>query len=152
MSVDPSPTTTSTSDTRMAVLDDLADESTACAAGRRFVGEHLARWRVPAQVSDEAVLLTSELIANALRHAPPPLCLQVSVDDSVVRVQVHDSDPVVPVLIRPDFTSRGSRGVWLIDTLATRWGVQAQPPGKEVWFEISLTPRHDQSVPSDARA
>jgi anti-sigma regulatory factor (Ser/Thr protein kinase) len=152
MSADPAPTTIGMPNTRMAVLDDLTDESTACADGRRFVGEHLARWSVPAQVSDEAVLLTSELIANAIRHAPPPLCLQVSVDDSVVRVQMHDSNPVAPVLTRPDFTSRGGRGVWLIDTLAAQWGVRAQPPGKEVWFEIILTPRHDQSVLPDGPA
>ena len=144
MSIDPSSTITGAPDTRMAVLTDLANERTACADGRRFVAAHLARWEMPAQVSDEASLLTSELIANAIRHAPPPLCLQVSVNDDVVRVHVHDSNPVAPVLTRPDFNSRGGRGVWLVDTLATRWGFQAQPPGKEVWFEISLAPRHDQ--------
>ena len=127
--------------TRTAVLTDLADEVTACSDGRRFVDEHLARWNVPAQVSDEAVLLTSELIANAIRHAPPPLCLQVSVSEDALRVHVQDSDPARPALTRPDFNSRGGRGVWLIDTLATRWGFHACPPGKEVWFEISLAPR-----------
>lgn len=142
MPTEPHPGITSTPDARMAVLTDLSDARTACAEGRRFVADHLARWQVPAQVSDETVLLTSELIANAIRHAPPPLCLQVSVHARVVRVQLHDSNPVTPVLKRPDFTHRGGRGVWLIDTLATRWGFHEQPPGKQVWFEITLTPRH----------
>lgn len=101
MSVEPTERNISTPDVRLAVLTELAEPGTACAEGRRFVGEHLARWSVPAQVSDEAVLLTSELVANAIRHAPPPLCLQVSGNDNVVRVQVHDSDPAAPVLTVP---------------------------------------------------
>ena len=99
---------------------------------------HLGRWQVPAQVSDEATLLTSELIANAVRHAPPPLCLELTVDTAKIRIEVHDSDPVAPVLTRPDFTSSGGRGVWLVDTIASRWGYRPEPPGKLVWFEMDL--------------
>jgi anti-sigma regulatory factor (Ser/Thr protein kinase) len=142
LSAESTPTVNEPSHARTAVLTELADAEGACADGRRFVAEHLARWQVPAHVSGEAVLLTSELIANAIQHAPPPLCLQISVDAELVRVQMHDSDPVAPILTRPDLISISGRGVWLIDTLATRWGFHQQPPGKEVWFEISFTPRH----------
>jgi anti-sigma regulatory factor (Ser/Thr protein kinase) len=124
----------------MAVLTDLADNVSACGDGRRFVAEYLARWQVPAQVSGKAALLTSELIANAIQHAPPPLCLQISVDAGLVRVQMHDSCALAPTLTHPDVNSIGGRGVWLIDTLATRWGFHQQSPGKEVWFEINFTP------------
>jgi anti-sigma regulatory factor (Ser/Thr protein kinase) len=102
------------------------------------VAQHLSRWRVPAQASGEAALLTSELIANAVCHAPPPLCLEVTVDRTKVRIGVHDSDPVVPVLTRPDLNSHSGRGVWLVDTVASRWGYRPQPPGKVVWFELDL--------------
>jgi anti-sigma regulatory factor (Ser/Thr protein kinase) len=125
----------------MAVLTDLADNVSACSDGRRLVAEHLARWQVPAQVSGKAALLTSELIANAIQHGPPPLCLQISVDVDLVRVQMYDSEAVAPIVTRPDLNSVSGRGMWLIDTLATRWGFHQRPPGKEVWFEISFT-RH----------
>ncbi len=131
---------------RTAVLRELPNAATACADGRRFVAEHLSRWQVPAQVSDEATLLTSELIANAVRHAPPPLCLEITVDTNKIRIDVHDSDPMLPVLTRPDFTSRGGRGVWLVDTIASRWGYRPEPPGKVVWFEMDLPPMSDAAA------
>lgn len=125
-------------DTRMAVLPHLATAATACAEGRRFVAEHLRRWALPFQVSDTVVLLTSELIANAVRHGPPPLCLQLDVDQRRARVEVSDSNPVIPVLTRPNFEAVGGRGLWLVDTLAKAWGCTPQPPGKVVWFEVTL--------------
>lgn len=140
MSADSLRTQPGTPGDRTAVLTDLTDSATACADGRRFVADHLSRCDVPTQTIDEVTLLTSELITNAIRHAPPPLCLQISVTGDVVRVQVHDSDPAAPVLTRPDFNSVGGRGMWLIDTMATRWGFYEQQPGKEVWFEIAFTP------------
>src|SRR4051812_10321678 len=79
---------------RSAVLRELPNAVAACADGRNFVAAHLSRWHVPAQVSGEAALLTSELIANAVCHAPPLLCLEVTVDTTRVRIGVHDSDAV----------------------------------------------------------
>ena len=138
MSSDPTRTRACSPAVRTAVLRELPNAATACADGRRFVAGHLSRWQVPAQVSDEATLLTSELIANAVRHAPPPSCLEVTVDTAKIRIEVHDSDPMLPILTRPDFTSRGGRGVWLVDTIASRWGYRSEPPGKVVWFEMDL--------------
>ncbi len=123
---------------RTAVLWGMLSASTVCADGRRFVAQHLSRWHVADQVSDEATLLTSELIANAVLHAPPPLGLQVTVDTTKIRIDVHDSDSVAPVLTCPDLDSVGGRGVWLVDTLASRWGYRPEPPGKVVWFEMDL--------------
>ena len=128
---------------RTAVLRELPNAATACIDGRRFVAQHLSRWQVPDQVSDEATLLTSELVANAVRHAPPPLCLEVTADTTTIRIEVHDSDPIAPVLTRPDFSSRGGRGVWLVDMIASRWGYRPEPPGKVVWFEMDLPTTSD---------
>ncbi|MGN9811356.1 ATP-binding protein [Micromonospora sp. BQ11] len=125
-------------DTRIAVLPHLATAATACAEARRFVAEHLRRWNVPYQVSDTVALLTSELIANAVRHGQPPLCLQLDVDDHRVRVEVSDSNPVLPVLPRSDFEAVGGRGLWLVDTLARASGCTPWPPGKVVWCEVAL--------------
>ncbi|MFG1660768.1 MULTISPECIES: ATP-binding protein [Micromonospora] len=123
----------------MAVLPQLLTAPTACAQGRRFVAEHLRRWAVSFPVCDTVMLLTSELIANAVRHAPPPLCLQLDVDQHRVRVEVSDSNPVPPLLTCPDFETVGGRGLLLIDSMAAVWGYTPRPPGKVVWYEVSLT-------------
>lgn len=137
---------------RTAILSELPNAGTASAEGRRFVAEHLYRWAVPTQVADTAVLLTSEIITNAVRYGPPPLCLQVSLSADRVLVEVTDSNPVVPVLTRPDFEALGGRGMWLIDTLAAAWGSHLQPPGKIVWCEVSIGPgRSDAAGPDQER-
>ncbi|MGC4790585.1 ATP-binding protein [Micromonospora sp. DT178] len=128
-----------TAASRMAVLPHLPTAATACVEGRRFVADHLSRWGVPFQVCDTVVLLTSELLANAVRHGPPPLCLQLDADQHRVRVEVSDSNPVLPVLTRPDFEAIGGRGLWLVDTMAGAWGCTPQPSGKVVWYEVPLT-------------
>ncbi len=133
-----SPARLCTPTVRTAALRELPAASTACADGCRFVARHLSRWPLPDQISDEATLLISELITNATPHAPPPLCRQITVDTARIRIAVHDSDPIEPVLTRPDFNSPGGRGMWLIDTIASRWGHRPEPPGKVVWFEMDL--------------
>ena len=45
---------------------------------------------------------------------------------------------IAPVLTRPGFNSSGGRGVWLVDTIASRWGCRPEPPGEVVWFEMDL--------------
>ncbi|MCX4472928.1 ATP-binding protein [Micromonospora sp. NBC_01655] len=122
----------------LATLPVLPNAGTASAEGRRFVAEHLHRWRVPDQVADTAVLLTSEIITNAVRYAAPPLGLRVGLRAGQVRVEVTDSNPELPVLARPDFEALGGRGMWLIDTLAAAWGCHPDPRGKIVWCEVHV--------------
>ncbi|MGQ5263456.1 ATP-binding protein [Micromonospora sp. ZYX-F-536] len=128
----------------MAVLNDLPNAGTACAEGRQFAEEQLWRWRVPIQAADTLVLLVSEIIANAVRHGPPPVCLELSLHPDRVRLEVTDSSLVPPVLRRPQARELGGRGLWLIDTLAAKWGWFGRPPGKVVWCEISIA---DQLLP-----
>ncbi|WP_433342701.1 ATP-binding protein [Micromonospora sp. CA-111912] len=122
----------------LATLPVLPNAGSASAEGRRFVAEHLHRWRVPDLVADTAVLLTSEIITNAVRYGPPPLCLRLGLRADQVRVEVTDSNPVLPVLARPDLNALGGRGMWLIDTLAAAWGCHPDPEGKIVWCEVRV--------------
>jgi anti-sigma regulatory factor (Ser/Thr protein kinase) len=85
-------------------------------------------------------LLTTELVANAFRHSgavEQPVRLTVHASDDVLRVEVHDHgkpwyvsapEPPVPGQI-------GGYGLHLVDTLATRWGVE-DDEGTVVWFEV----------------
>ncbi|MFC4020822.1 ATP-binding protein [Micromonospora sp. GCM10011542] len=123
---------------QVAVLSDLPNAGTACAQGRHFVEEQLWRWRVPMQVADTMVLLASEIIANAVRHGPPPVCLELSLHADRVRLEVTDSSATPPVPRRPELEALGGRGLFLIDTLAAKWGWHPRAPGKVVWCEMPI--------------
>lgn len=114
----------------------LHDTALASREGRQFVRAQLDDHQIDDQATDLVILLVSELISNALTHGPPPLCLQVLVAENRVRLEVHDSNPAPPVLGRPDFEAEHGRGMWLIDTLSSKWGHRPQPPGKIVWLDV----------------
>jgi len=65
----------------LAVLDDVPATGSSCGVGRRFVTETLHGWGIAEAVVEVAALVTSELVANAVNHAPPPGHLQVQADD-----------------------------------------------------------------------
>jgi anti-sigma regulatory factor (Ser/Thr protein kinase) len=87
---------------------------------------------------DDAVLLTDELVTNAIRHGNAPRTCQLLVTDSGtrLRVEVTDHATAAPRFRRPDAT--GGRGLVLIDHLAARWGVERHGNGKTVWAELSM--------------
>lgn len=96
--------------------------------------------RLPADQLGDVRLLVSELVTNALRHADgegqEAIRLVVTVSDERVRVEVADSgggfDPEPP----PEDPHRAAGwGLFLVDTLADRWGVE-RGGGTRVWFEL----------------
>ena len=113
----------------------------------------LARRRVAAActgLGDElrsvAELLTSELVANAVRHprrdeSDPGAEIEVTVQrwERALRVEVrdHDDRPLPPV-VPPATPREGGMGLHLVDVLSSAWGSHPAPSGggKVVWFEI----------------
>ena len=91
---------------------------------------------------DVPVLLVSELVTNAIRHAQPPLELRAAAYGSGVRVEVHDGaldPPVLAPLAPPDAPPPESgRGLYLVASLADRWGWDGHAEGKAVWFELDV--------------
>lgn len=93
---------------------------------------------------DDAALVTSELVANALEHAAvhPGASVSVTVRcaETKVHVEVHDDSDAPPYRPRhiDQFTERG-RGLALVDAVATRWGYDhvTPGPGKRVWVELA---------------
>jgi hypothetical protein len=87
---------------------------------------------------DTATLLVSEVVTNAILHARTTVTLTVEVAGEVVRIAVRDGSPVQPRIHSFAATSATGRGLRLLDRLAKRWGVDADPAtgGKVVWFEV----------------
>jgi anti-sigma regulatory factor (Ser/Thr protein kinase) len=86
----------------------------------------------------DAVLVVSELLSNAIRHARPlpGASIQVAwaVDDNAVEVAVSDGGAHTrPVPTRATVSSLGGRGLDIVEYLATTWGVRTDDTGLTVW-------------------
>ncbi|MFF7452008.1 MULTISPECIES: SpoIIE family protein phosphatase [unclassified Streptomyces] len=116
------------------------------ASARSFVRDTLQGWGF-ADIVDDAVVLTSELVTNAVVHAGTTadlLCLR-AVDG--VRIEVGDRYPEREVPLQGSLAGMGSpdreggRGLQLCAALAARWGVEYTPTHKQVWFQLDLPER-----------
>jgi Histidine kinase-like ATPase domain len=101
----------------------------ACVAWRPARGE-------PCEIISLAV---SELVGNAVRHGcGGEVTVRLCMTPRRLRLEVVDADPTWPALRHAELTEECGRGLWLVSELATRWGVEAEAPGKRVWVEIAL--------------
>lgn len=113
----------------------------AARVARRIVESVLSGWGEEALVQ-VAVLLTSEVVTNAVLHASPYAAdgrvrLVVEGDEELARVEVTDGFGGLPVADGGRVGRASGRGIMLVDLLATRWGVTPGGEGKTVWFEVS---------------
>jgi anti-sigma regulatory factor (Ser/Thr protein kinase) len=119
----------------------LPTTSLAAGLARRHIARIGASW--PADLRDLALLLTSELVTNALRYGNGGIRLTVRQTPHALRVEVHDANPEAPRLSRNlGGTAEQGRGLHIIDSLASCWGhtPSADPGGKTVWFELHRRP------------
>ncbi|WP_093839622.1 ATP-binding protein [Streptomyces aidingensis] len=108
---------------------------------RRLTRHQLqVRWLLPAQLTEDAVLLVSELVANAVQHAGAhAFSLRFRRRRGWIRVEVHDPSRALPCLLPPDHRTLTGRGLIVVNHLAGRWGVDLKPHGKSTWFELRVT-------------
>jgi hypothetical protein len=127
---------------------------------RQFVAAHCRRWQLD-EVTDDLVLIASEMASNAVTHAQSPFQLSMSMTGDMVRIEVSDGDPRLPptppapwrttTLTGPgaaeidnvDYLLGGhfdnedvsGRGLMIVAALAASWGIapEQQPPGKTIW-------------------
>ncbi|MER7455534.1 SpoIIE family protein phosphatase [Micromonospora sp. NPDC126480] len=157
-----------------------AERGTASIGGR---DEHVRRVRLPAdrrtpaaaralvrsvlaeaaldELTNEALLLTTELSTNAVEHARTELDVEVVADRSGLTVTVSDfaGGPVeeLTVGVRNESSdisqvSERGRGLLLVDHFASRWGTTYHPTGKGVWFRLERSGSTGATPPELAAA
>lgn len=122
-----------------AAFVELAPDATAATRARRFVREQLGG-RTSTLV-ERAELLVSEVVTNSVRHASfgPDECIRVVVHGGrkSARIEVEDPGPGFdPRPTRPASRLETGWGIYLVDRIARRWGVDRGGGRARVWFEL----------------
>lgn len=119
----------------------LTENLRAPSRARAWVAEQIAD--VPESVLDDALLVTSELVTNAIRYGLPDITLTVTHRPSGVRIEVSDQGEALPLMTRqaPHRDAASGRGLLIVASTASSWGISPHnpPPGKTVWVELSAT-------------
>jgi anti-sigma regulatory factor (Ser/Thr protein kinase) len=114
---------------------ELAPDHTAAARARKFVAATLRGWGLEDAIED-AELLVSELVTNAILHARSSATVKINHNAPRLRVSVCDSSSATPRLRDYGPNAVTGRGMLLVDRIALRWGVDVNEGGKCVWFEV----------------
>ena len=90
-------------------------------------------------VTTVAQLLVSELVTNALRHGRGRIEMQLEREPGRLYVSVEDDSDGHPAVRTSALDDEGGRGLLIVETLATSWGVRRSGRGgKAVWFTLRL--------------
>lgn len=103
---------------------------------RRRLRGHLQRCRCE---NDDVLLVFSELVSNAVRHAGGATTIKVVHRDETVRVEVYDRATSSPTLRDTDVLSPGGRGLHIVRNASRDWGWEHTSTGKRVWALVSCS-------------
>jgi anti-sigma regulatory factor (Ser/Thr protein kinase) len=115
---------------------DLPSDLSAARRGRAFVRSRSCAEH-GGEVLDRALLVVSELIVNAVAHGAPPVRAGVDCRSGVLRLEVSDGSAVPPRVTAPGPEALSGRGVGLVQTVCSAWGVRPGPVGKTVWCDLT---------------
>ncbi|MET8908213.1 ATP-binding protein [Micromonospora sp. NPDC004551] len=122
--------------TQLTAQLDLPPGVHAPAVARRRLTGVLLGWGFRDEVwLEQAALIVSELVTNAVRHGGGCLSLAAEAHDTRVLLSVADGSSVAPRQRTPD--DNGGRGLPVIEALSAQWGVREHQGGKQVWVELA---------------
>ncbi|MFJ9567511.1 PAS domain S-box protein [Streptomyces fuscichromogenes] len=120
-----------------AVTTDLPAVASSVPEGRAFLSKALLSWDCTGP-ADEALLLLSETLTNAVQHAEGPIGLHLCRTPTDLTVEVSDRSPHLPQPRNASGDEESGRGLFLVRTLADTWGVRPTDEGKTTWFTLRL--------------
>jgi len=116
---------------------DLPHALSSAALARKFVRATVTDWNLTGLL-DDALLVVSELAANAVTHANSSLRIRLSLKESALRIDVIDKGAGTPEPQPSSITAEHGRGLHLVSALTSAWGLEAMPGGgKVVWAELT---------------
>ncbi|MFN2611417.1 MAG: ATP-binding protein [Actinomycetota bacterium] len=97
---------------------------------------------MPATTRDDLDLLITELIANAFKHVPlsstDKIEISVRLEGRSLKAEVcNPGEGFQPSVKTPNPLDESGRGLWIVESIASRWGVRSEGPTR-VWFELDL--------------
>ncbi|MFF5564863.1 ATP-binding protein [Streptomyces sp. NPDC012623] len=118
----------------------LPSRPESASAARRITHSVVLRqWKLSPETAEYAVLLVSELVGNAVRHTGARVFgLRMVRRRGWIRIEVRDPSRGLPCLIPVRAMDTSGRGLFLVDKLSDRWGVDLLPRGKTTWFEMRI--------------
>ena len=112
----------------------LPADPTAPRQARAVLAAAAQEWGLDDDLHEDAAMVVTELVANAVDHARTPSTLTIDLDERGLRIAVRDECRGPTPRPRPvDPTASRGRGLQMIDALAASWGVTGYVDGKTVW-------------------
>jgi Histidine kinase-like ATPase domain len=126
---------------------ELAPVLAAAGQARSWAADRLAEC-CPPDLADDAILLVSELVANAVRAHQERLRLRdrrnvelmLTMFSGTLRIEVYDRvGRDYPELARADCDAETGRGLQVVSAVAAQWGWRDIPGGKVVWCDLQVS-------------
>ena len=118
----------------------LTREPAAAAEARSQVRAVIRAWKVPVD-PDIAVLLTSDLVTNAIMHGDgETVTLAIRCSGGHLRIDVYDTSRSLPMAADEPAVTETGPGLVLVAALSTEWGSFRTPAGKVVYFTLAFQP------------
>jgi anti-sigma regulatory factor (Ser/Thr protein kinase) len=114
----------------------MSPQTRLVAAARSFVRRTCLDAFADSEMCDSAVLLTSEVVTNAILHGRGGIRIDVVADAVGVRVDIEDRGPGRPVVRPLDPDAVHGRGMVIVAAAASTWGIERSFGAKTVWFQL----------------
>ncbi|MFE7015760.1 ATP-binding protein [Streptomyces sp. NPDC057651] len=116
----------------------------SAALARQAVRTTVQCWGLPEDLADNAALIASELVTNAVQHTGPqdpdaPARCRLTIEriaPDTVRLEVADHHTRSPAKRTATEDDETGRGLVLVEALCVDWGTTPRPIGKAVWAEL----------------
>jgi anti-sigma regulatory factor (Ser/Thr protein kinase) len=115
---------------------EFAVERASPGRARRLALSALSEWGCSPSLLQDAAVVVSELATNAVLHAASSFSLSVTLEDSLLRIAVHDARPLSVTMHDGGLSPQPTHGLGLVEALSLRWGTEGTAQGKAVWAEL----------------